>query len=72
MITMLDRWLETASAVLGVFLVIGMGGLARHLRWFSKEVDRSLASFTAYVLMPCLFFHRIIHDPSLSAHSDAW
>jgi len=69
---MLDRWLETASAVLGVFLVMGLGGLARHLRWFSKEVDRSLASFTSYVLMPCLFFDRIIHDPSLSAHLDAW
>jgi predicted permease len=69
---MLDRWFETASAVLGVFLVMGMGGLARHLRWFSKEVDRSLASFTSYVLMPCLFFDRIIHDPSLSAHLDAW
>ena len=69
---MLDRWFDTASAVAGVFLVMGVGGLARYLRWFSKEVDRSLASFTSFVLMPCLFFHRIIKDPSLSAHLDAW
>lgn len=69
---MLDRWVETASAVAGVFLVMGMGGLARHLRWFSKDIDRSLASFTSYVLMPCLFFQRIINDDSLSVHLDAW
>jgi len=69
---MLDRWIDTASAVTGVFLVMGMGGLARHLRWFSKEVDRSLASFTSYVLMPSLYFSRIINDQSLSVHLDAW
>ncbi|MCY3007505.1 MAG: AEC family transporter [Planctomycetota bacterium] len=69
---MLDRWFDTASAVAGVFLVMGVGGLARHLQWFSKEVDRSLASFTSYVLMPCLFFNRIINDASLSAHLDTW
>jgi len=69
---MLDRWIETISAVAGVFLVMGMGGVARHWHWFSKDVDRSLASFTSYVLMPCLFFQRIINDDSLSAHLDAW
>jgi predicted permease len=69
---MLDRWIDTASAVLGVFLVMGMGGLARHLRWFSKEVDRSLASFISYVLMPCLFFHRILKDSSLTVDLAAW
>ncbi|RLS73288.1 MAG: malate permease [Planctomycetota bacterium] len=69
---MSDRWIDTASAVVGVFLVMGVGGLARHWRWLSPEVDRSLASLTSYVLMPCLFFHRIITDASLSADLDAW
>ena len=54
---MWERWFDTASAVVGVFLIMGVGGLARYMRWFSKEVDRSLASFTSYVLMPCLYFH---------------
>jgi predicted permease len=69
---MWERWFDTASAVVGVFLIMGVGGLARYMRWFSKEVDRSLASFTSYVLMPCLFFHRIIRDPSMSGKLDAW
>ena len=47
-------------------------GVARHRQWFSSEVDRSLASFTSYVLMPCLFFHRIIQDRALTPTLDAW
>ena len=69
---MSDRWIDTASAVVGVFLVMAVGGLSRHWKWLSPEVDRSLASLTSYVLMPCLFFHRIITDASLSADLDAW
>lgn len=69
---MWERWFDTVSAVIGVFLIMGVGGIARYMRWFSKEVDRSLASLTAYVLMPCLFFHRIVKDPSLSGNLDVW
>jgi predicted permease len=64
--------LSVVSTVTGVFLVMAMGGLARHLKWFTSEVDRSLASFTASVLMPSLFFHRIVTDRNLSMQIDAW
>ena len=69
---MAEQWLELASAVTGVFLVMLIGGLARHWKWFTKEVDQSLATFTSYVLMPSLFFHRIILDRNLSSDLDAW
>jgi len=69
---MAEQWLELASAVTGVFLVMLIGGCARHWKWFTKEVDQSLATFTSYVLMPSLFFHRIILDRNLSSDLDAW
>jgi hypothetical protein len=69
---MQQQWLHIASTVTGVFLVMAMGGVARHVKWFTSEVDRSLASFTASVLMPALFFHRIMSDGNLSMHADAW
>lgn len=64
--------LSVASTVTSVFLVMVIGGLARHLKWFTSEVDRSLAGFTASVLMPSLFFHRIMSDKNLSMRLDAW
>ena len=69
---MAEQWLDLASAVTGVFLVMLIGGCARHWKWFTKEVDQSLATFTSYVLMPSLFFHRIILDRNLSNDLDAW
>ena len=69
---MQDQLLSIASTVTGVFLVMAMGGLARHWKWFTSDVDRSLAGFTANVLMPALFFHKIMSDENLSMHVDAW
>jgi predicted permease len=63
---------HVASTVLSVFLVMSVGALARYLKLFTSEVDRSLAAFTAWVLMPALFFHRILTDPHLSMSIDAW
>ena len=68
---MLESFLSVASAVTGVFLVMSMGGLARHWKWFTSEVDKSLAGFTSNVLMPALFFSRIMSDDRLSMHLDA-
>ncbi len=69
---MLEQWFELVSAVTGVFLVMFVGGLARRWKWLTKEVDQSLATFTSFVLMPSLFFHRIIIDRDLSTDLDAW
>jgi predicted permease len=69
---MQPEFLSVASTVASVFLVMAVGGLARKWKWFTSEVDRSLAGFTALVLMPALFFHRIMTDRNLSMQLDAW
>ena len=65
-------FLSIATTVSGVFLVMAMGALARYLKWFTSEVDRSMAGFTTNVLLPSFFFHRILTDPKLSSSLGAW
>jgi len=67
-----EQYLRITSTVIGVFLVIGMGALARYLKWFTSEVDRSLAGFLSNVLLPAFFFNRCMTDESLSANIAAW
>jgi predicted permease len=67
-----NNFINIATTVSGVFLVMAMGALARHLKWFTSEVDRSMAGFTANVLLPSFFFHRIMTDPKLSTSLNAW
>lgn len=61
-----------ATTVSGVFLVMSVGSFARYMKWFTSEVDRSLAGFTTNVLLPSFFFHRIMTDPKLSASLADW
>lgn len=63
---------SVVSTVASVFLVMSVGGLARKWKWIASDADRSLAVFTKSVLMPSLFFHRIMTDPALSMRIDAW
>jgi malate permease and related proteins len=51
---------------------MSMGALARYMKWFTSEVDRSMAGFTANVLLPCYFFHRIMTDSKLSNDLSDW
>jgi predicted permease len=67
-----SQYLSIATTVSGVFLVMAMGALARYLKWFTSEVDRSLAGFLSNVLLPAFFFHRIMTDTKLSADLSAW
>ncbi|SMP71416.1 hypothetical protein SAMN06265222_11448 [Neorhodopirellula lusitana] len=60
------------SSVLGVFCVIGVGGFCRNRRWLTNEADFSLAKITANVLIPALFFDRIINDPTLGPIATIW
>lgn len=61
-----------ATTVSGVFLVMAVGAFARYMKWFTSEVDRSLAGFTSNVLLPAFFFHRIMTDTKLSTSLSAW
>ena len=67
-----SSFLSIATTVSGVFLVMAVGAIARYLKWFTSEVDRSLAGFTTNVLLPAFFFHRIMTDTKLSANLSAW
>lgn len=68
---MSDLWPIT-SRVLGVFLVMLVGAIGRRLGWLTSESDRSLARLTANLLLPALFFHRIISSSTFSSISDSW
>ena len=61
-----------ATTVSGVFLVMAVGAFARYMKWFTSEVDRSLAAFTTNVLLPSFFFHRIMTDTKLSTSLSEW
>lgn len=68
---MAELWPIT-SRVLGVFLVMAVGALARRAHWLSSQSDRSLATLTANVLLPALFFHRIVTSSQFSSLTDTW
>lgn len=61
-----------AATVLGVFLVMAVGALARYLKWLTSDVDRYLAAFLANVLLPSFFFHRILTDKNDIGTLSAW
>lgn len=66
-----DLWPIIAS-VLGVALVMVAGALCRKLHWLTAQADRSLASLTANVLLPALFFDRVLTSPRLDSLADSW
>ncbi|TWU43125.1 Membrane transport protein [Novipirellula aureliae] len=66
-----ELWPIIAS-LLGVFLVIGIGGICRLLGWVNEEADVSLANLTAKILIPALFADRILLGGSEHSISSAW
>lgn len=68
---MSDLWPIT-SRVLGVFLVMVAGALGRRLQWLTSESDKSLASLTANVLLPALFFERIVQSDQFDSLAESW
>ncbi|MFK8115435.1 MAG: AEC family transporter [Rubripirellula sp.] len=68
---MQNLWPIVAS-VLGVFLIIGIGGICRRLQWLTPESDRSLASLAANVMLPAYFIHHILSSEKFASISSAW
>lgn len=68
---MSDLWPIT-SRVLGVFLVMVAGAVGRRLHWLTSESDKSLASLTANVLLPALFFERIVQSDQFDSLAESW
>lgn len=60
------------ASVLGVFLVMGIGALCRHLRWLTAEADRTLANLTANVMLPAYFVHQFSRDDTFRSIGTVW
>ncbi|TWU66209.1 AEC family transporter [Crateriforma conspicua] len=59
-------------SVLGVFLVVALGASCRRAGWLTPNADRSLANLTAKVLLPALFFDRILSGDRIASLLDTW
>ncbi len=68
----MDDLLPIVSRVTGVFLVMGIGALARKLNWLSREADGSLANLTANVLLPAFFLDRVLEGSKFDSLLVAW
>jgi predicted permease len=56
--------------VLIVFALMCAGALARHVGWLTAEADKSLMRLTINVLLPCLFFYRVVGDPRMTGAAE--
>lgn len=68
----IEAVLEVASAVAPVFVLIGLGLLARGYRWLSREADDSLLKLTIRVLYPCFIFEKVFAEESLADLDVIW
>jgi predicted permease len=68
----MQEFIEIASPVCGVYLVMATGALARRWGWLTSQADRTLASLTGNILIPCLFFERILGSDQFSSLSQTW
>lgn len=68
----MELWWPIATKVLAVFAMMGCGVFARVVGWLSAESDRSLMKLTVSILLPSLFFHRILTDERLNQASEVY
>lgn len=64
--------LDIFSRVMGVFLIMGAGALARRKSWLTPDADNSLARLTANVLLPALFVDRVFSSDAVDQMASAW
>ena len=68
----IDGMMEVASAVAPVFVLIGLGLLARGSRCLTGDADDSLLKLTIRVLYPCFIFGKVLAEPEMSEMSLLW
>ena len=61
-----------ASAVAPVFVLIGLGVLARGLGWLTREADDSLLKLTIRLLYPCFIFNKVLAEKDLAEIGHLW
>ena len=68
----LDEVMKVATAVAPMFVLIGLGLLARRSRCLTREADDSLLKLTIRVLYPCFIFNKVLGETSLTELSVLW
>lgn len=58
------------SAIVPIFLIIGIGFAARRVGWLTEEADRSLMSVVVNLLYPALIFNFILGNEALKDPSN--
>jgi predicted permease len=53
------------ASVLQIFLLLGVGAVARGVNWLTDEADQSLSKLLLHVLTPCLIFDKVVGNPAL-------
>lgn len=64
-----ELW-RVVQEVLAVYLVVGAGMVLRYVGWLTREADASVTRFTAFLLIPCMFFSNVVGDPKFPHFGD--
>jgi malate permease and related proteins len=67
-----DEVMEVATAAVPVFVLIGLGLLARSSRCLTREADESLLKLTIRFLYPCFIFDKVLGEASLTKLNVLW
>ncbi len=60
---------DVLQALLPTVLVVALGALARHLRWFSEEADEGIMHLVVNLFYPAMLFSFILGNPFLKSFS---
>ncbi|UUO06506.1 AEC family transporter [Blastopirellula sp. J2-11] len=61
---MIDQIPTILGLTVAVFLVMSIGGSARHLGWLTREADEGMLKLCIRVLVPCLIFRSVVGNPA--------
>ncbi|MEW6304059.1 MAG: AEC family transporter [Verrucomicrobiota bacterium] len=61
----MNEFLVVLWAVLPVFSLIAVGGMARRVEWLTEEADHSLLRVTINILVPCFILDKVLGNEAL-------
>ncbi|TWT32589.1 AEC family transporter [Blastopirellula retiformator] len=61
---MIDQIPTILGLTVAVFLVMAIGGSARHLGWLTRKADEGMLKLCIRVLVPCLIFRSVVGNPA--------
>ncbi|MFT3789118.1 MAG: AEC family transporter [Tepidisphaeraceae bacterium] len=66
----MSEFVIVAKEVLAVYLIVAAGAVLRVVGWLKPEADASVMKFVAFLLIPCLFFSKVVGDPKYTHFVD--